>query len=136
MDLLTGSLKMGLLNVINLAVKTADKVTKDLQPEVTFERYLSSDGAGGKTYASPVGLKAIVEDKQQIVRTLSGELSQSKTTIIFLDIKALLAATGGNGVQEADKITLPSGESGPILSVGGFISRETGIPVATEVFLG
>jgi hypothetical protein len=127
---------MGLLQTIRDAVKTADKVVKDLQPTTTFERALSSDGAGGVTYGSPVPLKAIVEDKQEIVRTLSGGLSQSKTHITYLDIASLMAATGGQGIKESDRITLPSGETGPILSVGGFIDAGTGQPIASEVMLG
>lgn len=127
---------MGLLKTIRGAVKTADKVVKDLEPYTTFERALSSDGAGGITYASPVQLKAIVEDKQEIVRTLSGGLSQSKTHITYLDVAAVSAATGGQGIKESDRITLPSGETGPILSVSGFIDRVTGLPIAPEVYLG
>jgi len=127
---------VGLLAIVRSGVKIANKLTLDLQAEVTFERYLSSDGAGGSTYSSPVSLRAIVEDKQQVVRTLSGELSQSRTSITFLDTVALLIATGGNGVQESDRLTLSNGETGSILAIGGFIDAGTGIPVATEIFLG
>lgn len=127
---------MGLLKVLRSGVKTVNKVTLDLQSDTTFERYLSSDGAGGKTYGSPVTLKAIVEDRQEIVRTLSGELSQSKTHITYLDAAALSAATGGNGIKEQDRITLQNGETGPILAIGGFIDAGTGDPLATDVYLG
>lgn len=127
---------MGLLKIIRGAVKTADKLTRDLQATTTFERALSSDGAGGITYGTPTALKAIVEDKQEIVRTLSGGLSQSKTHITYLDVAALLAATGGQGIKESDRITLPSGETGPILSVGGFIDAGTGQGMVVEVYLG
>lgn len=127
---------MGLLATVRSGVKTVDKLTRDLQTSTTFERYLSQDGAGDKTYAAAVTLKAIVEDKQEIVRTLSGGLSQSKTHITYLDVSALSTATGGNGVKEQDRITLPNGETGPILAVGGFIDRGTFDPIATEVYLG
>lgn len=127
---------MGLLATIRSAVKTADKVTRDLQAVTVYERALGSDGAGAVTFASPVNLRAIVEDKQEIVRTASGMLSQSKTHITYLDTPALLAATSGQGIKESDRITLPSGETGPILAIGGFIDAGTGIPVATECYLG
>jgi hypothetical protein len=127
---------VGLLSTIRTAVKTADKVVKSLQPTVVFERALSSDGAGAFTYASPVNLKAIVEDKQEIVRTPSGGLSQSKTHITFLDVASVASATGGQGIKESDRITLPSGETGPILSISGFIDAGTGQAVAPEVYLG
>jgi len=127
---------MALLQTIRGAVKTANKVVKDLQSVTTFERALSSDGAGAVTHAASVTLRAIVEDKQEIVRTSSGQLSQSKTHITFLDVAAVSAATGGQGIKESDKITLPSGETGPILSISGFIDAGTGLPVASEVYLG
>lgn len=127
---------MGLLATIRSGIKTADKIVKDLQPVVIFERDIGSDGAGAITYASPVNLRAIVEDKQEIVRTLSGGLSQSKTHITFLDVAAVSAATGGSGFKESDRFTLPSGETGPVLSISGFIDAGTGLPVAPEVYLG
>lgn len=127
---------MGLLKTIQGAVRTADKLTSDLQATTAFERALSSDGEGLITYASPVKLKGIVEDKQEIVRTSSGQLSQSKTHITYLDVNAVSAATGGQGIKESDRIVLPSGETGPILSISGFIDRQTGLPIATEVYLG
>lgn len=127
---------MGLLNIVRSGVKVADKLTKDLQAEITFERYISSDGAGDKTYAASATIKAIVEDKQEIVRSLSGELSQSKTHITILDTAKLLTITANQGVKEQDRITLPNGESGRILALGGFIDAGTEIPVATEVYLG
>lgn len=127
---------MGLLATIRSGVKIVDKATRDLQSITIFERYLSQDGAGGKTYAAPVQLKAIVEDKQEIVRTVSGQLSQSRTTIQYLDITALLAATNNLGVKESDRITLQNGDGGPILAIGGFIDAGTGVPVATQVYLG
>jgi len=127
---------MGLLTAVRSGVKIADKLTRDLQSNTTFERFLSSDGAGDKTYAAGVTLRAIVEDKQEMVRTLSGELSQSKTHITYLNAAALSSATGGNGVKEADRITLQNGETGRILALGGFIDSGTGDPIATEIYLG
>jgi hypothetical protein len=126
---------MGLLQIVRSGIKIADKATKDLQATVTFERMTGNNGSEN-TYANPVNLRAIVSNKQQIVRTTSGELSQSQTSILFLDIDALLSATNNNGVREQDRITPPDGDVGPILALGGFVDRETGKPVATKVYLG
>jgi len=127
---------MGLLGVIRSGVKVADKVTKDLQPSVSYERFTGQDGFGDKTYAAAVDLKAIVDWKQTQVRTTTGLLTVSRAAVTFLDIDALVAATGGAGIGDDDKITLPDGTTGPILDMAGFIDAVTGIPVATEVFLG
>lgn len=132
---------MGLLNIIRSGVKTADKITKGLQPYFLYRQYLTQDGSGDPTYNPPiespaVEIKAIIEEKQEIVRTASGNLSQSKTHITVLDTGKLIAATGGIGIKESDSITLQNGEIGIILSIGGFIDSGTGIPVATEIYLG
>lgn len=132
---------MGLLNVLRSGVKVADKLTRDLQAETYYRRYVSSDGAGGKTYDPPesspaVTLLAIVEDKQEIVRTLAGEMSQSKTHITYLDLPAVYAATGGNGIKEQDMISLQNGETGRILAIAGFMDAGNGQLIPSEVFLG
>lgn len=127
---------MGLLNVLRSGVKTANKVTADLQSSFTFRKALSSDGAGGMTYGDPVSIPAIIEDKQEEVRTLGGEISQSKTHITVLDVAKLSAATNGEGIKEQDEIVLANGEIGQILSISGFIDRETELPIVTEIYLG
>ena len=132
---------MSLLDVVRSAVVIADQVTKPLQATVSFRHYVSSDGYGTRIYspdeALPAAqLKAIVDWKQKQVRTMSGILSVSRASVMFLDIAALVAATGGEGVDDLDMIVLPDGTTGPILDMSGFIDAGTGHPVATEVWLG
>lgn len=132
---------MGLLKVIQSAVKTAHGVTLDLQASIFFWKYVSSDGAGDKVYnpliSDPgIEIHALVEDKQEIVRTSSGQLSQSKTHITILDTAKLLLATNGEGIKENDKIVLSNGETGVILSTSGLLDRSTDVPILTEVYLG
>lgn len=127
---------MGLLDIVRSAVKTADKVTKDLQSTVTYRRRTGQGFEGDPTFSAPVQLRAVVDWRQRQVRTQSGLLSVSRASVTFLDVSALLAATGGAGIDDNDEITLPDGTIGPILDIGGFVDRGTGVPVATEVFLG
>lgn len=132
---------MSLLDIVRSAVKIADDVTKPLQPSVQFRHYVSSDGYGNRVYDPPVSspaleLRAIVDWKQKQLRTTEGILSVSRAMVMFLDIKALVAATAGEGVDDLDMIILPDGTTGPILDMAGFIDAGTGHPVATEVFLG
>jgi hypothetical protein len=127
---------VSILDALRAGVKVADKVTKPLQPSVSFERYLSEDGFGTRTYASAVSLKAIVEHKQRNVSTMTGELAVSHAYVMFLDIAALVIATAGDGVDVNDKITLPNGVTGPILNFDGFVDAGTGQPLATEIYLG
>lgn len=127
---------MSLLDVLRSAVVIADTVTKPLQPFVTYSRYTGEDEYGTKTYATAVQLAAIVDWKQKQVRTLSGVLSVTRSSVMFLDINALDAATGGEGIDDNDLIVLPDGTTGPILDMSGFIDAGTGHPLATEVLLG
>ncbi len=115
---------MSLLDVVRSAVKIADHVTKTLQCLVSFERYLSQDGYGTKTYANPANLRAIVELKQQQVRSTSGELSVSRASVLFLDV-AGLKVVAPSGVSVNDRVTLPDGTTGPILNLSGF--RDAGL---------
>lgn len=127
---------MGLLDTIRAGVKIADSVTQSLQASIKFERYLSSDGQGAKTYAAAVYLLGVAEKKQQMIRTQSGALVACRSNVLFLNVAALVIATSADGINNEDRITLPDGTTGPILEVGGFIDAGTGQPFATQVFLG
>ena len=127
---------MGLLDVVRAGIKVADEVTKPLQPFVTYERALVSDGYGGFTFAAPVQLRAIVDFARKQVRTKDGILTVTRATIDLLDVAAVVAATSGEGIGNDDKFTLPDGDGGPILDISGFIDAGTGQPVATTVMLG
>jgi hypothetical protein len=127
---------MSLLSTLRSAVAVADKVTKPIQATVSYQQRTGQTGFGDPTYAAAVDLKAIVDWKQKQVRTITGVLSVSRASITFLDIDELVAATGGAGIGDNDLLTLPDGTTGPILDMAGFIDAGTGIPLATEIFLG
>lgn len=132
---------MSLLDVVRSGVAVANNVTQPLQATVQFRHYVSSDAYGTKVYNPPVGqpaaeLLAIVDWKQRQLRLTSGVLSVSRSSVMFLDINALVAATNGDGVNDEDMIVLPDGTTGPILDMSGFIDAGTGHPVATEVWIG
>jgi hypothetical protein len=127
---------MGLLQTLRAGIAVADKITKPLQATVTYERAIGNDGYGKTTFANGVPLKAIVDFARKQVRTTSGELSVTRATIDLLDINAVVKATGGEGIGNDDRFTLPDGDSGPILDISGFIDAGTGHPIATTVMLG
>lgn len=114
----------------------ADKITKPLQSTVSYERYISSDGSGSQSFASPVQLHAIVDWKQRQLRTADGSLTVSRASILLLSITEVFAATNGAGVGDDDRWTLADGTTGPVIDMGGFIDAGTSHPLATEVYLG
>lgn len=127
---------MSLLTTLRSAVAVADDVTKPLQSTVSYQRRTGQDAFGDPTYAAAVDLLAIVDWKATQRRTSTGLLTVSRAVITFLDAAALSTATGGAGIDDNDKLTLPDGTTGPILDMGGFIDPGTGVPLTTEVFLG
>lgn len=128
---------MSLLDVLRAGVKIADGVTKPLQADVTYEQAtVDSTGYGGLVYGSAVKLRAIVDFARKQVRTPSGELTVTRATIDLLDVEAVYTATGGLGIGNNDRFTLPDGDTGPILDISGFIDAGTGQPVATTVMIG
>jgi hypothetical protein len=140
---------MGLLDALRGGVAVANTVTKQLQGTVMYSRFQSDPtGSGDRTYfqapsqqmpGNPlpaVPLQAIVEWKQRVVRTRTGELAVSSSNVLLLDVAALAAATGGNGIGPFDVLVLPDGTTGPILNISGFMDSGTTQPLATQVFLG
>jgi hypothetical protein len=126
---------MSLLDTLRSAVKIADKVTKPLQPQVAYER-ATTQGGYGVSYASKKYLRAIVDYRSVQTRTKEGQLTVSRATIMLLDIAEVVAATNGQGIGNDDRFTLPDGDTGPILDIGGFVDAGTGNPIATTVMIG
>lgn len=128
---------MSLLDTLRLGVAIADSVTKPLQATVTYERAIvDNSGYGGPAYSAPVPLKAIVDYISSQVRTKDGVLTVSRAIITLLDIAAVVAATGGLGIDNGDRFTLPDGDTGPLLDIRGFVDAGTGHPIATQAVIG
>lgn len=127
---------MSILDAARAGIKVADSVTKPLQATVGYERETSVDAYGTRIFASSVPLRAIVDFTRKQVRTRDGILTVTRATIDLLDVAAIVAATGGQGIGNDDRFTLPDLSTGPILDISGFIDSGTGNPVATSVLLG
>lgn len=128
---------MGLDGVLRKGVAVAARTTRSLQLDVTLERWTGSDGRGGKTLASPIKVRAIVDRTHRTVRSATG---QEVLSTVKLTILTPLAKQGASGRQEPidprDVITLPDGTTSPILDVRGVLDPTTRAPYATDVFLG
>lgn len=128
---------MGLLDVLRAGIKTADKITKPLQANVSYVRVTARDAYGAPSaYATAVTLKAIVDQKQRPVRTRSGIETVSSATLTFLDVAVIARVTNSQGIDSDDQFTLPDGTTSKVLALGGFVDAGTAQPVATEVMLG
>jgi len=127
---------MSLLDVLRSGVAIADSITKDLQSSVDYKRWKSDDGAGTILYNNATTLLAVVDTSVRANRGQYGIVNMSKPTVTFLNIAALMAATDNLGLSTRDRIVLPGGREVPIESIGGFMDPGTGVPIATEAYLG
>jgi hypothetical protein len=120
-------------------VKIANNVTRPLQCLVQYQQALTTFTAakGARTsLSSPVPLHALVDYKAVQVRTREGVNTVTRSIVTLLDIKEIVAATGGQGIGNNDKITFPDGDTGPILDISGFLDAGTGHPIATTIMIG
>lgn len=128
---------MGLADVVRSGVALADTVTTDLQAAVTHKAWTGRDVDRKPTYAAGVSRLAIVERRQRLIRTATGEQILSRHRIAFLrPIAANGAATRREPIDPRDVLTLPDGDTGPILEVTGVVDPSTGAPYYAEVWLG
>lgn len=122
--------------IIRSAVKTANTLTKGVQSTVRLEQFKSQAGDGAKIYASAVTVRAVV-DRKRYQRFIGGRVV---TVIAKLTILDTVPSQGTVGRQEPidprDKITLPDGVTGPIVSVGAVDDPGTGKGFIQSVTLG
>jgi hypothetical protein len=130
---------MSLADVVRSGISIANTVTEDgeLQLDVTLEAWTGSDAHGAPTYATAVSIPAIVEMKNRLVKLKNGEVVASRAQVTFLRPVTANGATGRREpIDPRDKITLPDGETGPILDVEGLFDSSTNAPYMLSVFLG
>lgn len=128
---------MDLSAILRSGVATVDRTTLSGQVAVTHEAWISADTYSKPAYDDPVTLMALVEMKQS-KRTLPGGTEIVQRAV--LTFTRPVAANGATGRREPidprDRITLPSGFTGPILDVEGVVDPSTGSPYSLTVTMG
>lgn len=128
---------MSLLTALQSGIKTANKITKPLQAEVSYQRVASMDGYGEPpTTPSVKTLHAIVDFRSVPTRNKEGITVHSMATLTFLDAAEVVAATSGHGVDVDDLFTLADGSKGKVLSIGGLMDAGTEKPLPLTVIIG
>lgn len=129
---------MSLLNVVRSAIKSVDTVTKPLQATVQHSQWTGQDGYGHNSFAAPVSRRAVVDLTRKVrVRMEDGVLLMTIAEITFLDPIPDNGASGRKEpVDNRDKIVLPDGSTGPIVSTGGPLDAGTNRPFLNTVLLG
>ena len=81
--------------------------------------------------------QAVVERRQRLIRTATGEQVMSRHRILFpRPIAANGASTRQEPIDPRDVLTLPDGDTGPILEVTGVVDPSTSAPYSFEVWMG
>jgi hypothetical protein len=134
---------LALDSIIRKLVGVAHKLTTPLQATVVHEPWIGTEEtpAGKKTgkpvYGTAVARLALVEYTDALSRRTTGEEVKSRAKVTFL---VPIEANGADNRQEPidprDRITLPDGTSGPILSINGLVDPSTEEPYLYEVSLG
>jgi hypothetical protein len=127
------------MSLLGGLVALADTLTKNfqLQADVVYWPYSSSDGAGRPLYGPPQVRKAIFTQKLKQIRGFSGELVLSNAQIVFLD---------PTSINPFDKIVTPRGgtldgstgardAAQPILGTDAFTDASNAA-ILTEIYLG
>ena len=121
---------MSLRPSVRRAVRTARRSARLIEVDVQHEFGIERNSAGKITYEHTETLQAIVEPVTRTFRDKDGASRVSRATITFLF--PVLVGT-------SDRLTLPSGQTGPILQVSeGLVdpSSADGGGFLTEVRLG
>lgn len=133
---------MSLADVIRNAVKIAHDITLagELQETVTLQRWNGKDDFGQVTYAASISVPAVVSHSARRIRLDTGlEIAASATVSFLKPIPALSPTVTGREepIDKRDKITLPTGRSGPILRTdGGVTDPDTARPYLVTCYLG
>ena len=127
---------MGLSALVRGAVATANKITADLQPEVTLERWIGQN-ATGPLYGEEEFLPAVVEYGVDQIVNDAREIVPVQAKVTFI---RPIEPEGSRGRKEPldtrDRVKLPNGTSGPLVRVRGMVDGETGEPYMIEAWVG
>lgn len=130
---------MGLDALVRKGVALANRTTASLQVTVTHEAWTGQDGYAAPAFAhGPISRQAIVEEGARPRRSSTGDVVMTRAKVTFVGPIAPDGSPNRNEpIDQRDRITLPSGFSGPIVDMEGIpADPATGSPYLFSVWLG
>jgi len=125
---------MGLGAIISSALEAARIATESLQADVIHEARLDQDVLGAPDYADPVSRPALVQEGRQQLHTNDGRLVTVQAIVSFFPE---FEGAAPPGIGALDRITLPSGRTGPIVEIPEvLVNPATNAPYVRTVWLG
>lgn len=123
--------------ILRKGIKTADKLTKSAQAEITYRAWESETNFGVITYGTAKKYRVILDLKNFEMKDPAGRELLVVAYIAFIYPVTPNGATGRvEPIDERDEITLPDGSKPKIVVVSGFVDSGTGNPYFHEVWLG
>lgn len=130
------------LELLRSGIATADGLTKGVQGVITLEQCTGQDGKGKRTYATGIPVHAVIDLTRKQRTTGAGLVI---TVIAALTIMETVPANGTaiatqprqEPIDPRDRITLPDGRTGPIVSVpGAVLDPGTGYGLIQSIEIG
>jgi hypothetical protein len=117
---------MNLSGIVRSGVALANSVTGSLQANITLYQWTGKDVYQKPTFAAGVVYGAIVEWKQERIRTTEEAIVTQVATVSILQPVAPNTATGRrNPIDPRDEVLLPSGQRCKIIPVEGLVDSGT-----------
>jgi hypothetical protein len=128
---------VALNDIVRSGVALADKLTASLQSTVTIEAWIADDLTSpmpAPVFAEPIRHAAIVEQRAEAVRTVSGETVMTKAQVTFIHPITPNGAVGRiEPIDPRDRIILADGTTGAIVLNTGLVNPATGGPYLQQV---
>lgn len=115
--------------ILRAGIKIADKLTKGAQGTVTHYPFQSQDVKGKVTYGTSASLRCVIDYTRKQVQTGGGRSTWVIATLTFVgDVVA---------IDTRDKIVLPDGRTGPIITTpNAVVDPGTGRGFVNELMIG
>lgn len=112
--------------ILRSGISLANELTLGVQCQVKFEA-CTGQNANGRTYAAPVYLSAVVDftAKERVSAVTDKVQTIAATIMVVGDVKPNGTIIANNPrrepVDDRDRLTLPNGFTGPIISAPGSV---------------
>jgi len=124
-------------NLVRLGVGLADSFTADTQANIVHEAWIGQDKFGKSEYAEPTHPRCVISNKTKMIVSATGQLVTAASTLTFTTLPESNGAPGRREpIDPRDRITLPTGFTGPIVFVGGPVDPTTNEGYVLSVSLG
>lgn len=113
-------------DILETGIDILDSLIPGFKTTCILEQFTGSDANGDETYASPITIEAVVDYTNKVSLRNAQIVSISATITILKPVpfnNTLTDPPRRNPIDPRDKITLPDGTTGKILSVPGAVNN-------------